>query len=976
MPASDPFATLARVVQKYRPDVHHLAPPASEDAVLALESHLGRRLPGGLRAFLLRHNGADLFRGTLRVRGTSDIAAASEQHRSVVLFADLHDGTLWACGRNHDGGWAFGTWDGEQLEAQHASFQGWLDATLEVLDARVARQEDRDALRFEADAEDVWQLVRAGERALEAGRPDDAVPLLEKAVRVDANHVLAWQRLGDALAGSDRAASRRAWLRGLHLQRLPLPWPGAPCLDAEVLPTLARTFPDPEGWERELERFLQERVHEVRTDREFDLLVAVTAALSDSLARRGRRSVARDVLAELITRAPLFEVKRVPWSAILALAGLEVDLGHHDEAEKLVRRLRMDGPPRVQARALLLLAQMVVMREEPWAEEILDEAEALAQDDDARVEIALARAERAVRTDHLDDAAAAVARAEELVAQGAPRTLRARTAMAEGDLLRLQDDRAGAQEAYRRAVELLGDRPAPEARYRLDVRLGDLALAAGDLHEARSRYRQAAQGYAAQELPVREAWALARLSRVSDDGAQLLAAARQRFLEADMAAGVAAVDALTHQPAAALAWHLERSTEHARARYNAQRSKPPWHRSDADRPERRIGAHRTAIAAAGEAVVEALATELESSARAIRQGRGGPLDPAVLRYVAAVDLLAGHRSYRAAQVLLRHLVEEVVDGDARRALRGAIARSNNAALVDGLLQCVERPGAWPAPSVAAAAEVLGLRKEPEALRPLLALASPSAGRLPRKAAITALGRLGRREVVDAVAPALDDPALAESAALALLMLGDRRGIDFHARALHEQRRDLSGHPGEIVGRYGGPSHLLALAAAARGEDDDVAVGALQGLGLMGDPRGVDVLLEALDPRHRRRAEIAATALTVLTGHAEDEEQAGFARRWHAWWEQHGDRFPRGVRHRDGRVMDAGLLIERMDDADAWLRRTAYDELVITTGQQLAFDADGPWRVQQAHLKAWRQWWGRQRTRLPAGRWYLDGQPID
>src|SRR5690606_20266463 len=144
----------------------------------------------------------------------------------------------WAYGRNHDGRHVFGTWDGEHLEPVHASFGGWLDATLEVLDARVTRPEDVVALRFEADPEDVWQLLQAGQRSLEAGRPEEAVPLLDRATRADATNVLAWQRLGDALAVTDRVAARHAWLRALHQLRLPLPWPGAPCLDAEVLPTL------------------------------------------------------------------------------------------------------------------------------------------------------------------------------------------------------------------------------------------------------------------------------------------------------------------------------------------------------------------------------------------------------------------------------------------------------------------------------------------------------------------------------------------------------------------------------------------------------------------------------------------------------------------------------------------------------------------------------------------------------------------
>jgi HEAT repeat protein len=383
-----------------------------------------------------------------------------------------------------------------------------------------------------------------------------------------------------------------------------------------------------------------------------------------------------------------------------------------------------------------------------------------------------------------------------------------------------------------------------------------------------------------------------------------------------------------------------------------------------------------AIAACGEEVVQALSTEMDAAARAIRSGRGRPLDPPVLRYTAAVDLLAGHRSYASAQALLRDLIEERVDGVARRALQGAIARSPNAALVDGLLGCLERPQGVPSPAVAAAAEVLGLRREVEASAALIALLAPQHGPMVRKAAITALGRIGRRDVVDRIAPTLDEPSLAEASALALLMLGDRRGIDFHARALSEHRKDLSGHPGEIVGRYGGPSHLLVLLPTASQGEDDVALGALQGLGLMGDPRGVPTLLKGLDPHDPRKVEIASGALQILTGHAEDPEQPQLQRRWHQWWEANHARFHAGVRHREGRPMDAGLLIQRMEHPDPWVRRTAYDELVITTGHRLPFDSDGPWRVQIAHLKAWKQWWVAHRARTPAGRWYLDGHTID
>ena len=55
------FPALARIVARYRRDVHHLQASASTEAISALEGHLGQSLPQGLRAFLREHNGAQLF---------------------------------------------------------------------------------------------------------------------------------------------------------------------------------------------------------------------------------------------------------------------------------------------------------------------------------------------------------------------------------------------------------------------------------------------------------------------------------------------------------------------------------------------------------------------------------------------------------------------------------------------------------------------------------------------------------------------------------------------------------------------------------------------------------------------------------------------------------------------------------------------------------------------------------------------------
>jgi hypothetical protein len=173
---------------------------------------------------------------------------------------------------------------------------------------------------------------------------------------------------------------------------------------------------------------------------------------------------------------------------------------------------------------------------------------------------------------------------------------------------------------------------------------------------------------------------------------------------------------------------------------------------------------------------------------------------------------------------------------------------------------------------------------------------------------------------------------------------------------------------------------LVLAPASSSADDEIATGALQGLGLMGDPRAVPYLLRALETGEgkpdTRRAEVAAGAMQILTGHYEDLEPRNLARRWATWWDANHHRMPGGVRHRYGKVFDMSALIDAMERDDAWLRRTAYDELVISTGERLPFDTDGPWRIQLHHVQAWRAWWATHKARFVAGRWYLDGKGVD
>jgi HEAT repeat protein/tetratricopeptide (TPR) repeat protein len=967
------FAPLDRLLEKYKQDVNRLAGPASPEALVALEAHLGQPLPTGLRTFLERYNGAQLLRGAIRVRNASETARASTSHPQVVLFAEVN-GDIWAWSPDGHGGWAFGEWANEQLHPRHATFAGWLRAAISVTEARVTRENDRVALRFEADRSDAYQLLDAGVRALHEGDPDSARQVLERATQLPATAVCAWQRLGETLAVVDRSEARRAWKRALDLARLPLPYPGAPTLDPDVFRSLSAAYTNPEDHERDLLRFMGEQVGAIGSDEEGALLVACGREVARSRLKRGSRTLARDALQDLVARCAATPWGQVPWAALLDLARLEVDLGHHDAAESHLRRIRRDGPADLQGPGKLLNAQVALTREEPWAEELLDEAVAAGLDDEGRALAAALHVERAVRRERLPEAARWLDRATAACREGALPVARARLALVRGDLERAAGDLSAARAAYEGGLIEIDRQDEPELRFRLHLRLADVAIALGQRERAFHHARTAAEGFAAAELPVREGWALVRLARLIDKPEQALYVARQRFEVADLAAGVAAVDAASGQPGMSLEWHVLRATAHARACHDARRSRPPWERADAERPERRLGAHRMAIASCGPEIVERLSAELENNARAIATGRLRAVDTPVLRYVAAVDLLSGHRSWEAGQVLLEHLTRQNVTGAARKALQGAVARSPNASLVDGLLRCVEAPHEHPASVVAEAAEALGLRREASALGALVRLADRAAHPMSRKAAITALARIGDRSVVDAIMPALEDPTLEAPAALALLMLGDRRGVDFHARALTQDRTNLSFSPGEIVGRYGGPTHLLLLVHAASGQGEG-AKGALQGLGLLGDPRAVPTLLESLDRRDREVQEVAAGALQILTGHAEQVDDPGWKTRWNVWWERESANFRSGVRYRGGRVFEPAILLDRMEDSDPWTRRTAHDELVITSGQNLPFDAEGPWRTQQTHLRAWRAWWQEVRRSHHPGRWYLDGQPI-
>ena len=976
-PAVDPFHPLIRLVDRYRRDVHVLAAGASEDAVRAAERHLGHRLPLSLAGFLRRWNGGSLFRGALKLRACSELAPPDDETPGLVAFADLPGRRQWAYGPDGNGTFVFGEVIDGDLVPLHDRFDRWLKGTLRLLDEDVPLGEQELQIRRECDPDGGNLLLALGERALMQGDPERAMGLFSKATVGDPSLIRAWQRLGEMqLADGDRGQARFALLKALRGSRLPRPFPGSAVIEVDALGTLEGLFEvgDP-AWRRELESFLGERIGDVRGDDGLALFEAAALALARDAMLRGARREARGVLVQTLERAKAFAHRAVLAEVLLTLARVERDLGLHDQSERRLRPLLRLSEGPLRSRASLELAALITMRQEPWAEDVLREARRGLTGLADRARCHLLQGERHVLHQRLDEAESAFRAADGLAVQCGDEVLQGAVCIGLGDVARLRGDLDGAARAYRATLQRAEEARDLELTFRAVLRQGDLERASGRPVEAAQAYREAIEGYRGLELPIRGGWAWLRLARVTDGKArkEALLAAREIFADPNiqLVAGVGACDALVGDPGASLSWHLACAAVHARERHEAQRARPPLTRADADRPERRLGSHRIAIAAAGTDVVQALEGELNRAARDLGAASSRATDPNVAAYVAAVDLLAYHRSYEAAQVLLKQLLEVRLPELPERSLRGALARSPNAVLVDGLLEVLE--GSGQPRGIAAAAEILGWRRETEAVGALRSLVRGSSSLQIRRAAVVALGRIGDPSAVEDLLEILEQPDLAEDVAIALLMLGDRRGVDFHGQAL-SSGTELANPPGEIVGRYGGPSYLLLLMGSAAGEGAR-ARAALQGLGYLGDVRAIPRLLASLAHRDRSVVAVACGALALLTGHREDPDEPGVHARWERWWEDNASGFTEGVRTRYGQPISPTVLAKKLADDDPLVRRGAYDELVITTGCHLPFDADGPWRIQQMHRRAWLMWAQENEGRFHPGRWWFNGDAI-
>ena len=212
-PARDPFQPLLHLIGRYRQDVHYLRPPAAAQSFPNVQAHIGD-LPQGLREFLTRWNGANLFRGALRLRAVADLAVADPNHPEVILFADgPRDQDRWGYAAVI-AGHHFGRWDGQKLIPLHEDFHRWLYAQARMLDENRTDEAAQLALRMEVDPDDGLLLFARGEQLLAEGDGDAALKCFRKAVTRSPDLPSAWQRLGEAGIRRGAAPSHAGDARG------------------------------------------------------------------------------------------------------------------------------------------------------------------------------------------------------------------------------------------------------------------------------------------------------------------------------------------------------------------------------------------------------------------------------------------------------------------------------------------------------------------------------------------------------------------------------------------------------------------------------------------------------------------------------------------------------------------------------------------------------------------------------------------
>ncbi|NOZ55057.1 MAG: hypothetical protein GXP08_18275 [Gammaproteobacteria bacterium] len=318
--------------------------------------------------------------------------------------------------------------------------------------------------------------------------------------------------------------------------------------------------------------------------------------------------------------------------------------------------------------------------------------------------------------------------------------------------------------------------------------------------------------------------------------------------------------------------------------------------------------------------------------------------------------------------------------------------------------------------VAATIDILGYRREgdPRQFWSLLRHDNDTV----RMAAIIALMRFGYKAALPAIEQMIWARPIEQRSAFLypLLALGSEK-IRQHIYRLCQEPALTTPESLIYLAMSAGDKQLPTLIQQFPGEETQLA--ALQALGIYGHIGAIPQLLNALTADNEAMRVQAGEALQMLTGaglreelHVQEEEEPDLTvadilgqdtradldgealdaqtkprlkkvirvcsdhPRWQSWWQENKQNFDNTHRYRHGAFFSLNSCIETLANdahANAEQRHNAYAELVIRSGNPVAFEPDWFVTKQRQAIARWQRWWETAKPKLGNQQWLFNGQ---
>ena len=997
--------------------------------------------------------------------------------------------------------YVYGIWDGEQFTPLHDSFTGWLLSTLQVLDEKCEDLHTELSIRLEHDSTspfvlsllaDISQLQAtrlqstslSGSSEIILGQTQDNLcSMYDACLELYPTWPKMLCRKADLIDAKQPEVAQKLRMESFcHLQ-FPVVYldllPQEPnCVDQ--LFVYQGNLEEKKQLIEIMESFWEYRIFDVRNHQEFELVHRIVIQLAQFYKTSTNKHRGCDILQKFIQLVPNWSYQQSFPEISILLAEFLIDFGDHDKAEEVLQSII--HPPEHQqpflynyrAVALLQCAQIATYRQEPWCTYLFEEIESITTKEDVigrfctgydiLAHLYLLKAEYRAsqsREDHLEEAIAFY-KTSISYAQEAPQKnhfIEGSAYLGLGEIFVRQQKIGMVPQYYEKVQDILKEHPNEILTARMFLRRGFLELYTGQEEKSRQSYQLAIDTFDMLHMPLQKAWSLLRLAQagsklgktISEEDRSMALRAQTLFYQLACPTGVSAVDRFLDQPQQSLAWHMKTAHELQKKLTRTRRCIAPYVRSDGERFERKLGAHRISIARCDEKIIPDLISEIREQAQILGDTYVSDVHVALMCFTTATEFLATNKSYEAARAMVDLMKEIPETGSVHIAFRNTLARTINMNVVEHLLEELSKfdNQVQNKRMLLFAAEILGFRREKDSIPHLISMLQSEFLQQDHHlkiAAILALGRIGvttytnehhNIDVIDVLYSYLEKlenltisdmsavsktihmvqndhentakkeekqeekqeeiqenkqeetknncvdmknvvneqegkQSQQEALALALLLLGERKGLDTLAQMIEGKQFLLTRLFGEMVGRFGDSSYFMMLQKAAL-QEGIIGMGALVGLGFLGNPRAIPLLLENLVHLNPQIVHLSAHALELITGHHENLDDSRLRRRWLDWWEDNKMNFESGLRYRYGNLFGPEILISCLRHDSLLIRQHSYDELVIATGVKMHFDYDGPFQIQQRQIQKWENWWEENKEDFPSGRWFFQGK---